>query len=226
MVPSVPHQTPVKTAVPAWGEDISYHPPLPRHSGTAPPQSQSLLSSGCSWCCPAVSSGLQRGHQCSSPSPAGTWHFCSRSVRGGWEKSEAESMPQVFPGEAVMHLAICATGTTEGEEDSTALAWSATLLQASSGCGTPTHGHMGYQIKHPLPLHSKALACSHSLPAVPPATSPHAWGVSAPWCPPLVKHTWMLPNLLPHTRASLYCYGFTSHCCKGPSGKPLCWPKP
>ena len=49
---------------------------------------------------------------------------------------------------------------------------------------------------------------------------------AAPWCPSLVKHAWMQPNPLSYTPASPYCYGFTSRCCKGPSAKPLPWPKP
>lgn len=41
-----------------------------------------------------------------------------------------------------------------------------------------------------------------------------------------MKHTRMLPNPLSNTRASSYHYGFTSRCRKGPSAKPLPWPKP
>lgn len=163
----------------------TYHPPLPHHSGTSPPQSQSLLSSGCSWCCPTVASGLRRHHQHSSPSPAETWHFWSRNVREEWEKLEAENVLEASLGETVTLPTVCAMGTTEGRKASPALARLAPQVQASSGWSTSpawwqcrqtsTHSHVGWPPRAPsaTPQHSfSPLLCP---PSRPPSAYPHAW---------------------------------------------------
>lgn len=163
----------------------TYHPPLPHHSGTSPPQSQSLLSSGCSWCCPTVASGPWRHHQHSSPSLAETWHFWSRNVREEWEKSEAESVLEASLRETEMLSAVCAMVTTEGRKGSPALAWLASQVQANSIWGpspawwqcqqTSTHSHVGWSPRAPSATPQHSLSPLLYPPSHPPSTYSHAW---------------------------------------------------
>lgn len=81
-----------------------------------------------------------------------------------------------------------------------------------------------HQLEHPLPLHRTIFFCFHNLPAK-PQQHLHMQVTKRTlrsWCPqPLVpstceKHMDGCCQTLLYTPASLYCYGCTSCCCKGP----------
>lgn len=98
-------------------------------------------------------------------------------MRGGWEKSEAESIPEASAVEAVMLPMVCAKGTREGRESNPVKAQSAALLQASSGWGTglrhwqyqqnPSYGYAGSPAGAPSVTPQHNFSCFHNLPAKP-----------------------------------------------------------